>query len=187
MNQILPLPFSLTNHNRIPLGHEQTFFYCYQLFRDTAVPDSLAITYHFPLQLPAVLSPKTGFQGILMTPWWVLDWLSCSRTADMCVTTRLTKTVELQVKFTFPDPKEAFSQPMYMSSGGTWTSWNLFAAGSIPVTMTPGKGPFVFPRGGRVVRAVTLTEGNFWGVPELHSEDTENCHIPADKNHHKTE
>jgi len=53
--------------------------------------------------------------------------------------------------------------------------------------MKPGKSPFVFPRGGRVVRAVLLTEGNFWGVPELHSKDMENCHIPADKNHHKIE
>lgn len=66
-----------------------------------------------------MLSPKIGVQGILMTPRWVLDlalqefyWLSCSRTADMCVTTRLTKTVVPEVKFTFSDPKEAFSQPM---------------------------------------------------------------------------
>lgn len=44
----------------------------------------------------------------------------------MCVTTRLTKTVVLEVKPTFPDPKKAFSKPMYMSLGGTWTSWNLF-------------------------------------------------------------
>lgn len=65
-----------------------------------------------------MLSPKTGVQGILMTPEWVPDlalqefyWLSCSRTADTCVITRLTKTVP-EVKFTFPDPKEAFSQPM---------------------------------------------------------------------------
>jgi len=57
----------------------------------------------------------------------------------------------------------------------------------MPGTMKPGKSPFVFPRGGRVVRAVLLTEGNFWGVPELHSKDMENCHIPADKNHHKIE
>lgn len=44
----------------------------------------------------------------------------------MYVTTRLTKTVVPEVKFTFPDPEEAFSQPMYMSSRGTWTSCNLF-------------------------------------------------------------
>lgn len=44
----------------------------------------------------------------------------------MCVTTRFTKTVVLEVKLTFPDPEEAFSQTMYMSSGSTWSSWNLF-------------------------------------------------------------
>lgn len=58
-------------------------------------------------------------------------------------------------------------------------------AGSMPGTMMSG--PFVFPGGERVVRAVTVTEGNFGDVPELHSKDLENCHISADKSHHKTE
>lgn len=39
-------------------------------------------------------------------------WLFCLKTADMCVTTRLTKTVVSEVQFTFPDPKEASFQPM---------------------------------------------------------------------------
>lgn len=58
-------------------------------------------------------------------------------------------------------------------------------AGSMPGTMMSG--PFVFPGGGRVVRAVTVTEGNFGDVPELHSKDVENCHISTDKSHHKIE
>lgn len=75
-----------------------------------------------------------------------------------------------------------------MSSGGTWASQSLFCGWLRARSYDAREKSICIPkRGEGWLGQCLLIEGNFWGVPEFHSKDMENCHIPADKNHHKIE